>query len=72
MLQRVIANMPNQEAKYHMKRCVDSGLWQPSQDDPNTNPEDGFKRSEKPDEEEETTEAVYESVPVKEDDSPKE
>lgn len=27
-----------------MKRCVDSGLWQPAADDPNTNPEDGFRR----------------------------
>ena len=28
-----------------MKRCVDSGLWKPSADDPDTNPEDGFKRT---------------------------
>jgi len=27
-----------------MKRCVDSGLWKPAADDPNTNPEDGFKK----------------------------
>ena len=51
MLQTAIANMPSDQAKYHMKRCVDSGLWQPSADDPNTNPEDGFKRTEKEDEE---------------------
>ncbi len=26
------------------KRCVDSGLWKPATDDPETNPEDGFKK----------------------------
>ena len=25
-----------------MKRCVDSGLWVPSKEDPSTNTEDGF------------------------------
>lgn len=29
-LQQVIASMNPKEAKYHMKRCVDSGLWIPS------------------------------------------
>lgn len=29
MLQKVISEMPEEEAKYHMKRCVDSGLWVP-------------------------------------------
>lgn len=29
MLQTTLANMPENEAKYHMKRCVDSGLWVP-------------------------------------------
>ncbi|XP_067133636.1 hsp90 co-chaperone Cdc37 [Centruroides vittatus] len=29
MLQEVIAQMPEEEARYHMKRCVDSGLWIP-------------------------------------------
>ena len=28
-LKEVIANMDPQEATYHMKRCVDSGLWVP-------------------------------------------
>lgn len=27
MLKDVIAKMPEDQAKYHMKRCVDSGLW---------------------------------------------
>lgn len=28
-LQAAIGEMPEDEAKYHMKRCVDSGLWVP-------------------------------------------
>jgi cell division cycle protein 37 len=27
MLKEVILKMPEEDAKYHMKRCVDSGLW---------------------------------------------
>ncbi|KAI8117687.1 Hsp90 co-chaperone Cdc37 [Lucilia cuprina] len=30
LLQTTIAAMPVEEAKYHMKRCVDSGLWVPN------------------------------------------
>ena len=44
-LQDTIESMDQDIARYHMKRCVDSGLWKPSADDPDTNPEDGFKRS---------------------------
>ena len=44
-LQDTIKNMNQDDARYHMKRCVDSGLWKPQVDDPDTNPEDGFKRS---------------------------
>lgn len=29
LLKEVIMKMPEEEAKYHMKRCVDSGLWVP-------------------------------------------
>ncbi|GLH02788.1 Hsp90 co-chaperone Cdc37 [Gryllus bimaculatus] len=29
LLQETIAAMPEEEARYHMKRCVDSGLWVP-------------------------------------------
>ena len=29
MLQQVIGTLPEEEARYHMKRCVDSGLWVP-------------------------------------------
>lgn len=27
MLKEIIAKMPEDQARYHMKRCVDSGLW---------------------------------------------
>ena len=43
MLQEVIRKLGEKDARYHMKRCVDSGLWKPAQDDPETNPEDGFR-----------------------------
>ena len=33
--------------------CVDSGLWKPATDDPGTNPEDGFRKRDNDDEEEE-------------------
>ncbi|XP_063832375.1 hsp90 co-chaperone Cdc37 [Ostrinia nubilalis] len=33
MLQATIAKMPEQEAIYYMKRCVDSGLWVPGKTD---------------------------------------
>lgn len=29
LLQETIAKMPEDQARYHMKRCVDSGLWVP-------------------------------------------
>lgn len=29
LLQNTIAKMDEEQAKYHMKRCVDSGLWVP-------------------------------------------
>ncbi|XP_049884812.1 hsp90 co-chaperone Cdc37 [Pectinophora gossypiella] len=33
MLQATIAKMPEQEAIYYMKRCVDAGLWVPGKND---------------------------------------
>lgn len=33
MLQQVISEMDKEEAAYHMKRCVDAGLWVPGKDD---------------------------------------
>ena len=32
-LQEVIKELPEEEARLHMKRCVDSGLWVPSKED---------------------------------------
>lgn len=29
MLKEAITTLPEEEARYHMKRCVDSGLWVP-------------------------------------------
>lgn len=29
LLQETISKLPEEEAKYHLKRCVDSGLWIP-------------------------------------------
>merc|ERR1712088_724383 len=44
MLQQVIKELPEEEARYHMKRCVESGLWVPNREDPGTNAEDGFTK----------------------------
>ena len=30
MLQQAVLEMPKEEAEYHIKRCIDSGLWVPS------------------------------------------
>jgi len=60
MLQQVIKELPEDEARYHMKRCVDSGLWVPSSEDPGTSTEDGFVKA--PVEEEEEEEEVYDEV----------
>jgi len=62
MLQEVIRNLGEKDARYHMKRCVDSGLWKPAEDDPETNPEDGFRKaqSEERDADDEKEEDHYE------------
>jgi len=63
LLQQVVKEMPEEEARYHMKRCVESGLWVPNQEDPGTNAEDGFVRREGGEEEGEAEgEEVYEEV----------
>lgn len=33
MLQEAVAKLPKEEAEYHIKRCVDSGLWVPNAKD---------------------------------------
>jgi len=45
-LQEAIDALGPEEAKLHMKRCVASGLWKPAENDPGTNPEDGFRVTE--------------------------
>merc|ERR1719384_2959456 len=63
MLQQVIKELPEEEARYHMKRCVESGLWVPNREDPGTNAEDGFvKREDGDDDDEADGEEVYEEV----------
>merc|ERR1711909_1918 len=59
LLQQVIKELPEEEARYHMKRCVDSGLWVPSSEDPGTSTEDGFVKAPV---EEEGEEEVYQEV----------
>merc|ERR1719278_811662 len=63
MLQQVIKELPEEEARYHMKRCVESGLWVPNREDPGTNAEDGFVKKEDGDDDDEADgEEVYEEV----------
>merc|ERR1719361_2670270 len=62
MLQEVVKQLPEEEARYHMKRCVDSGLWVPNREDPGTNAEDGFVRRDEEEEEEGEGDEVYEEV----------
>jgi cell division cycle protein 37 len=33
MLQAVVMKMEKEDAEYHIKRCVDSGLWVPNAED---------------------------------------
>jgi len=71
MLQQIIKELPEDEARYHMKRCVDSGLWVPSKEDPSTNTEDGFVKrdgvevDEESSDEQTAEEPVYEQVDKK-------
>merc|ERR1719278_2002161 len=63
LLQQVIKELPEEEARYHMKRCVESGLWVPNREDPGTNAEDGFVKKEDGDDDDEADgEEVYEEV----------
>jgi len=61
LLQTIIKELPEDEARYHMKRCVDSGLWVPSQEDPSTSAEDGFVKKVEEDDAEEGEE-TYDEV----------
>jgi len=33
MLQDAVTKIPKEEAEYHIKRCIDSGLWVPGAGD---------------------------------------
>lgn len=52
-LQELIARMPESEAVYYMKRCVDAGLWVPQKKD-----EEGEGRMKEKEEETEETNAT--------------
>ncbi|XP_047658927.1 hsp90 co-chaperone Cdc37 isoform X1 [Tachysurus fulvidraco] len=57
MLQDAISKMDPTEAKYHMKRCIDSGLWVP-----NSQPDDDREKEEEKEVKEE--EPQYEEVKI--------
>nr|XP_024000782.1 hsp90 co-chaperone Cdc37-like isoform X3 [Salvelinus alpinus] len=50
MLQEAVSKMDPMEAKGHMKRCIDSGLWVPNTDNEEDKEED--EEEDKEDEEE--------------------
>ncbi|CAL1547310.1 unnamed protein product [Lymnaea stagnalis] len=56
LLQKTVAEMPQEEAAYHIKRCIDSGLWVPGQDDKNKDGDEPSGTAES------TEEEVYEKV----------
>lgn len=45
-LKEVIASMDEKDAKYHLKRCVDSGLWVPGDAGQENDPSSGDKKEE--------------------------
>ena len=52
LLQKVLLEMDPLEAKYHMKRCVDSGLWVPRDSSIYESEEGGLEEIEEEEEEE--------------------
>ncbi|XP_028409108.1 hsp90 co-chaperone Cdc37-like isoform X2 [Dendronephthya gigantea] len=52
MLQKVLGELPEEEARYHLKRCVDSGLWIPNAKDakPDLQPQEPEEKYDEPDE----------------------
>lgn len=69
LLQKTIASMPVEEAKYHMKRCVDSGLWVPNADDADKS---DFKATNDAENKEENKEDLSSSDKAVKSDDPKE
>ncbi|KAK2159781.1 hypothetical protein LSH36_146g01060 [Paralvinella palmiformis] len=57
LLKKIISDMPKEEAEYHMKRCVDSGLWVPDAKKAEGQSNDGGSESD---------EEVYEEAPLPE------
>merc|ERR1712136_310569 len=57
MLQKVVSEMDKDEAAYHIKRCVDSGLWLPNGGAGGDDEDEGGESSKKKEGEE-----VYETV----------
>ncbi|XP_014252221.1 hsp90 co-chaperone Cdc37-like [Cimex lectularius] len=55
LLQKAVAEMPEEEAAYHMKRCVDSGLWLPDGGKTSKEPSQVQEESETKDEPESST-----------------
>lgn len=53
LLQETILTLPEEEARYHMKRCVDSGLWLP---------EGGAAKEDDKDKDDDTEEEIYENA----------
>lgn len=41
MLQEAVTQLPKEEAEYHIKRCIDSGLWVPNAKDAEKGKEEG-------------------------------
>lgn len=56
LLQETIKNLPEEEAKYHMKRCVDSGLWLPEANKSNDEEDGGAVAAE--------NDEIYDEIPA--------
>ncbi|CAG5132104.1 unnamed protein product [Candidula unifasciata] len=60
LLQKTIAEMPKEEASYHIQRCIDSGLWVPGGGEEEKNEKTGA--DEKAEKKDGDSEEVYEQV----------
>ena len=61
-LQTVISSMPEEQAKYHMKRCVDSGMWVPDASVASVFEEEGENEENNGNEGNEMKEPIYSDV----------
>ena len=62
LLQELIVKMPKEDAEYHMKRCVDSGLWVPGGGEGNDAQEEGEGAKKEDDAAKSSDDSVYEDV----------